>query len=85
MFAIALPCRASARQTEIFLLTESCHDGAIMLRFALCSEVKLAQLHVTFPWLLHVTFPWLQARLPQLRVISVNPQSVQIAILEGDR
>lgn len=64
-------------ELKFLLLTESRHDGAMMLRFVLRSEAKLAQLRAALPWL--------QARLPQLRVISVNLQPVPMAVLEGER
>lgn len=34
---------------------------------------------------LRAVLPWLQARLPQLKVISVNLQPVPMAVLEGER
>ncbi|AHF77691.1 23S rRNA methyluridine methyltransferase [Sodalis praecaptivus] len=73
------PYHVARRRGELkfLLLTESRHDGAMMLRFVLRSEAKLAQLRAALPWL--------QARLPQLRVISVNLQPVPMAVLEGER
>lgn len=62
---------------KFLLLTESRLDGAMMLRFVLRSEVKLVQLRAALPWL--------QARLPQLKVISVNLQPVPMAVLEGEQ
>lgn len=69
------PYHVARRRGELkfLLLTESRLDGAMMLR----SEAKLAQLRAALPWL--------QARLPQLRVISVNLQPVPMAVLEGER
>lgn len=73
------PYHVARRRGELkfLLLTESRLDGAMMLRFVLRSEVKLAQLRAALPWL--------QARLPQLKVISVNLQPVPMAVLEGER
>lgn len=73
------PYHVARRRGELkfLLLTESRHDGAMMMRFVLRSEAKLAQLRAALPWL--------QARLPQLRVISVNLQPVPMAVLEGER
>ncbi len=52
------PYHVARRRGELkfLLLTESRLDGAMMLRFVLRSEVKLAQLRAALPWL--------QARLP---------------------
>ncbi|WP_039056443.1 23S rRNA (uracil(747)-C(5))-methyltransferase RlmC [Enterobacter sp. Bisph1] len=63
-------------ELKYLLLTESQHDGGMMLRFVLRSEAKLAQLRAALPAL--------QAQLPQLKVISVNIQPVHMAIMEGD-
>lgn len=63
-------------ELKYLLLTESQFDGAMMLRFVLRSESKLAQLRAALPWL--------QAQLPQLKVISVNLQPVHMAIMEGE-
>ncbi|HHG9498485.1 TPA: 23S rRNA (uracil(747)-C(5))-methyltransferase RlmC [Citrobacter farmeri] len=63
-------------ELKFLLLTESQFDGAMMLRFVLRSEHKLAQLRAALPWL--------QAQLPQLKVISVNLQPVHMAIMEGE-
>lgn len=73
------PYNVARRRGELkyLLLTESQQDGAMMLRFVLRSETKLAQLRAALPWL--------QAQLPQLRVISVNIQPVHMAIMEGER
>ncbi|NDL62885.1 23S rRNA (uracil(747)-C(5))-methyltransferase RlmC [Acerihabitans arboris] len=72
------PYNVARRRGELkfLLLTESHHNGAMMLRFVLRSDTKLAALRAQLPWL--------RARLPQLRVISVNLQPVHMAILEGD-
>ena len=64
-------------ELKYLLLTESQLDGAMMLRFVLRSEAKLAQLRAALPWL--------QSQLPQLKVISVNIQPVHMAIMEGDQ
>lgn len=63
-------------ELKFLLLTESQFNGAMMLRFVLRSEHKLAQLRAALPWL--------QAQLPQLKVISVNLQPVHMAIMEGE-
>ncbi|NUU65213.1 23S rRNA (uracil(747)-C(5))-methyltransferase RlmC [Enterobacteriaceae bacterium BIT-l23] len=73
------PYNVARRRGELkyILLTESQQDGAMMLRFVLRSEAKLAQLRAALPAL--------QAQLPQLRVISVNIQPVHMAIMEGEQ
>ncbi|WP_370547545.1 MULTISPECIES: 23S rRNA (uracil(747)-C(5))-methyltransferase RlmC [Edwardsiella] len=73
------PYNVARRRGELkyLLLTESCLNGEMMLRFVLRSESKLAQLRQALPWL--------QAQLPQLAVISVNLQPVPMAILEGEQ
>jgi 23S rRNA (uracil747-C5)-methyltransferase len=73
------PYNVARRRGELkyLLLTESQHDGAMMLRFVLRSEAKLPQLRAALPWL--------RAQLPQLKVISVNLQPVHMAIMEGER
>ncbi len=72
------PYHVARRRGELkfLLLTASEYDGAMMLRFVLRSETKLAQLRAALPWL--------QLQLPQLKVISVNIQPVPMAILEGE-
>lgn len=72
------PYNVARRRGELkfLLLTESRHEGAMMLRFVLRSDAKLAALRAQLPWL--------REQLPQLRVISVNIQPVHMAILEGD-
>ena len=73
------PYSVARRRGELkyLLLTESRLDGAMMLRFVLRSESKLAQLRAALPAL--------QAALPQLKVITANIQPVHMAIMEGER
>ncbi|BDH46535.1 23S rRNA (uracil(747)-C(5))-methyltransferase RlmC [Salmonella enterica subsp. enterica serovar Choleraesuis] len=73
------PYNVERRRGELkfLLLTQSTLDGAMMLRFVLRSETKLAQLRAALPWL--------QSQLPQLKVISANIQPVHMAILEGEQ
>lgn len=63
-------------ELKYILLTESQNDGDMILRFALHSDTKLAQLREALPWLYE--------QLPQLRVITVNVQPVHMAIMEGE-
>ncbi len=72
------PYNVARRRGELkfLLLTESRHDGGMMLRFVLRSNAKLTGLRAQLPWL--------RAQLPQLRVISANIQPVHMAILEGE-
>lgn len=63
-------------ELKFILLSQSRNSGAMMLRFVLRSEAKLAQLRNALPWL--------QQILPQLQVISVNIQPVHMAVLEGE-
>lgn len=63
-------------ELKYILLTESQHDGAMMLRFVLRSDTKLPQLRAALPGL--------QAQLPQLKVITANIQPVHMAIMEGE-
>ena len=73
------PYSVARRRGELkyLLLTESRLDGGMMLRFVLRSEAKIPQLRAALPWL--------QARLPQLKVISANIQPVHMAIMEGEQ
>ena len=64
-------------ELKYLLLTQSTLDGAMMLRFVLRSDTKLAQLEVALPWLLE--------QLPELKVVSANIQPVHMAIMEGER
>lgn len=64
-------------ELKYLLLTESQHDGGMMLRFVLRSDAKLAQLRAALPDL--------QAQLPQLKVITANIQPVHMAIMEGEQ
>lgn len=64
-------------ELKYLLLTESTCNSAMMLRFVLRSESKLAQLRAVLPEL--------QQQLPQLQVISANIQPVHMAIMEGER
>lgn len=64
-------------ELKYILLTQSQHNGELMLRFVLRSEIKLMQLASALPWL------W--QKLPALRVISANIQPVHMAVLEGDK
>ncbi|WP_410015930.1 23S rRNA (uracil(747)-C(5))-methyltransferase RlmC [Sodalis sp. C49] len=72
------PYHVARRRGELkfLLLTESRHDGGMMLRFVLRSQAKLDALRAQLPWL--------RERVPQLQVISVNLQPVHMAILEGE-
>ncbi|TCV98112.1 23S rRNA (uracil(747)-C(5))-methyltransferase RlmC [Biostraticola tofi] len=63
-------------ELKFLLLTGSEYTGALMLRFVLRSESKLASLKAQLPWL--------QQQLPLLSVISVNLQPIHMAILEGE-
>lgn len=73
------PYNVERRRGELkfLLLTESRASGKMMLRFVLRSEKKVAQLQAALPFL--------QAKLPQLSVISANIQPVAMAILEGEQ
>lgn len=64
-------------ELKYILLTQSQHNGELMLRFVLRSENKLVQLQRALPWL--------QQQVPALRVISANIQPIHMAILEGDK
>ncbi|WP_312073307.1 23S rRNA (uracil(747)-C(5))-methyltransferase RlmC [Atlantibacter sp.] len=64
-------------ELKYLLLTQSTLDGAMMLRFVLRSDTKLAQLEAALPWLLE--------QLPELKVVSANIQPVHMAIMEGER
>ncbi len=64
-------------ELKYLLLTQSTLDGAMMLRFVLRSDTKLAQLEAALPWL--------QEQLPELKVVSANIQPVHMAIMEGER
>lgn len=64
-------------ELKYLLLTQSTLDGAMMLRFVLRSDTKLAQLGAALPWLLE--------QLPELKVVSANIQPVHMAIMEGER
>ena len=64
-------------ELKYLLLTQSTLDGAMMLRFVLRSDTKLAQLEAAMPWLLE--------QLPELKVVSANIQPVHMAIMEGER
>ncbi|WP_455817903.1 23S rRNA (uracil(747)-C(5))-methyltransferase RlmC [Pseudomonas cerasi] len=72
------PYNVARRRGELkyILLTESQHNGQLMLRFVLRSTTKLAQLRAALPGL--------QRALPQLAVISANIQPVAMAIMEGE-
>ncbi|WP_455814440.1 23S rRNA (uracil(747)-C(5))-methyltransferase RlmC [Pseudomonas graminis] len=72
------PYNVARRRGELkyILLTESQHNGQLMLRFVLRSTAKLAQLRAALPEL--------QRALPQLVVISANIQPVPMAIMEGE-
>lgn len=63
-------------ELKYILITESKLDGGIMLRFVLRSEAKVEALQRSLPEL--------QARLPQLKTVSVNIQPVHMAIMEGE-
>ncbi len=73
------PYNVARRRGELkyLLLTESQHDGGMMLRFVLRSETKLQQLRAALPWL--------SQQLPRLKVITANIQPVHMAIMEGDK
>ncbi|EPH6764795.1 23S rRNA (uracil(747)-C(5))-methyltransferase RlmC [Cronobacter dublinensis] len=64
-------------ELKYLLLTESTHDGGLMLRFVLRSTTKLEALRAALPALL--------AQLPQLTVVTANIQPVHMAIMEGDQ
>lgn len=72
------PYNVARRRGELkyILLTESQHNGQLMLRFVLRSTTKLAQLRAALPEL--------QRALPQLVAISANIQPVPMAIMEGE-
>ena len=72
------PYNVARRRGELkyILLTESQHNGHLMLRFVLRSTTKLAQLRAALPEL--------QRALPQLVAISANIQPVPMAIMEGE-
>lgn len=72
------PYHVARRRGELkyILLTESQHNGQMMLRFVLRSTTKLAQLRAALPEL--------QRALPQLVAISANIQPVAMAIMEGE-
>lgn len=63
-------------ELKYVLLTQSQHDGSLMLRFVLRSAAKIARLKQELPWL--------QEQVPQLRVITANIQPVHMAIMEGE-
>ncbi len=63
-------------ELKYILLSESKSSGDLMLRFVLRSQNKLP--------LIRRELPALQAKLPQLNVISVNIQPQHAAILEGE-
>ncbi|HDR0996634.1 23S rRNA (uracil(747)-C(5))-methyltransferase RlmC [Pasteurella multocida] len=64
-------------ELKYILLTESQLDGGLMLRFVLRSEKKLPLVQRELPGLL--------AKLPQLKVVSLNIQPQHAAILEGEK
>lgn len=64
-------------ELKYILLTESQMDGGLMLRFVLRSETKLP--------LIQREFAGLMAKLPQLKVVSLNIQPQHAAILEGEK
>ncbi|MFK3618401.1 23S rRNA (uracil(747)-C(5))-methyltransferase RlmC [Pasteurella multocida] len=64
-------------ELKYILLTESQLDGGLMLRFVLRSEKKLSLVQRELPGLL--------AKLPQLKVVSLNIQPQHAAILEGEK
>ncbi|MTD26654.1 23S rRNA (uracil(747)-C(5))-methyltransferase RlmC [Erwinia sorbitola] len=72
------PYNVARRRGELkyILLTESQHNGQLMLRFVLRSTTKVAQLRAALPEL--------QRALPQLAVVSANIQPVAMAIIEGE-
>lgn len=72
------PYNVARRRGELkyILLTESQHNGQLMLRFVLRSTTKLAQLRAALSEL--------QRALPQLVAISANIQPVPMAIMEGE-
>ncbi|WP_373099009.1 MULTISPECIES: 23S rRNA (uracil(747)-C(5))-methyltransferase RlmC [Pasteurellaceae] len=63
-------------ELKYILLTESRISGELMLRFVLRSDNKLP--------LIRRELPALRAKLPQLKVISLNIQPQHAAILEGE-
>lgn len=73
------PYNVARKRGELkhLLLTQSQHNGGLMLRFVLRSETKLTQLRAALPWLMQ--------QVPDLQVVSANIQPVHMAILEGER
>jgi 23S rRNA (uracil747-C5)-methyltransferase len=63
-------------ELKYVLLTRSSYDGSMMLRFVLRSHGILGRLKSNLEELVRL--------LPHLKVISVNIQSVHMAIMEGD-
>lgn len=64
-------------ELKYILLTQSEHNGELMLRFVLRSENKLA--------LIQRELPALRQKLPKLQVVSLNIQPLHAAILEGEK
>lgn len=64
-------------ELKYILLTESRFNGQLMLRFVLRSENKIP--------LIQRELAGLQAKLPQLKVITANIQPQHAAILEGEK
>lgn len=64
-------------ELKYILLTESRFNGQLMLRFVLRSENKIP--------LIQRELAGLQAKLPQLKVITTNIQPQHAAILEGEK
>ncbi len=64
-------------ELKFILLTESRYNGELMLCFVLRSENKIA--------LIQRELAKLQAKLPQLKVITANIQPQHAAILEGEK
>ena len=74
-----VPYNVAKQKGELkhLLLTESQHSHQLMLRFVLRSEAKLP--------LIQRELAGLRQKLPQLAVISVNIQTQNAAILEGEK
>lgn len=64
-------------ELKYILLTESCHNHELMLRFVLRSEKKLPLIQRELAGLLQ--------KLPQLKVVTANIQPQHAAILEGEK
>ncbi|WP_410686793.1 23S rRNA (uracil(747)-C(5))-methyltransferase RlmC [Avibacterium paragallinarum] len=73
-----VPYNIAKRKGELkyILLTESQINGTLMLRFVLRSTAKLSLIQRELPQLL--------ARLPKIKVVSLNIQPKHAAILEGE-